>query len=226
MATNKLGEIVKELRILLAGRSNLLDSIVPPFLFVLINTLLGFGYAMWGSLAIAGIIALLRLRRGQTLWYAVGGIGGVILAILIVRLLGRDEGYFLPNLVVGAATMLACLASVLIRRPIVAFSSYVARRWPLAWYWHPRVRPAYSEVTWLWVAFFGLRFLLQITLFQNQAVGSLAVVNVVAGWPATVVLLAASYLYGTWRLANLKGPSVEEFKAGADPPWEGQKRGF
>jgi len=39
-------------------------------------------------------------------------------------------------------------------------------------------------------------------------------------------LLVISYLYGTWRLRHLKGPSVEEFKAGAEPPWTGQRRGF
>jgi hypothetical protein len=39
-------------------------------------------------------------------------------------------------------------------------------------------------------------------------------------------VLIASYLYGTWRLGTLGGPSVEEFKPGAEPPWEGQQRGF
>jgi len=39
-------------------------------------------------------------------------------------------------------------------------------------------------------------------------------------------LLVVSYLYGIWRLGNLEGPSVEEFKLGQEPPWEGQKRGF
>ena len=44
--------------------------------------------------------------------------------------------------------------------------------------------------------------------------------------PATMILLIVSYLYGTWRLRNLGGPSVEEFKSGTEPPWEGQQRGF
>jgi hypothetical protein len=108
----------------------------------------------------------------------------------------------------------------------VAWTSYIARRWPLDWYWHPQVRPAYSEVTWLWVAFFGLRLLLAFSLFQREATGALAVVQLVTGWPATIILLIISYLYGTWRLRNLGGPSVEEFKASAEPPWEGQRRGF
>jgi hypothetical protein len=46
------------------------------------------------------------------------------------------------------------------------------------------------------------------------------------GWPATILLLAVSYLYGTWRLRNLEGPSVEEFREETEPPWEGQQRGF
>jgi hypothetical protein len=122
--------------------------------------------------------------------------------------------------------VVGCLASVLAGRPLVAWTSYVARRWPLAWYWHPRVRPAYSEVTLMWVAFLTLRLLLQLLLFQEQSVGTLAVIQVVSGWPATIVLLVLSYLYGTWRLRHLRGPSVEEFKAGTEPPWEGQRRGF
>jgi hypothetical protein len=46
------------------------------------------------------------------------------------------------------------------------------------------------------------------------------------GWHFTVILLVISYLYGLWRLSQLKGPSIEEFKAGKQPPWQGQKRGF
>ncbi|MBN1859682.1 hypothetical protein JW848_10850 [Candidatus Bipolaricaulota bacterium] len=46
------------------------------------------------------------------------------------------------------------------------------------------------------------------------------------GWPAIILLLAATYLYGLWRLRTLGGPSVEEFKAGAPEPWSGQQKGF
>jgi hypothetical protein len=106
------------------------------------------------------------------------------------------------------------------------WTSHLARGWPLAWYRHPKVRPAYSEVTWLWAFFFAIRLLLQSALFQGAAPELLAVVNVALGWPATIVLLVVSYLYGNWRLRNLSGPSVEEFKQGAEPPWTGQQRGF
>jgi len=226
MASGKVRELLDEFRTVFAGRSNILDSILPPLLFLIINAFLDFSIAMWSSLALAGIITAVRLWRRQPLIYALGGVGGVALAVVIALLLGRNEGFFLPGIVTGALTVLLCLVSVVAGRPIVAWTSHIARRWPLDWYWHPRVRPAYSEVTWLWVLFFGLRLLLQLNLFRDAAAGLLAVVDLLTGWPATIVLLVISYLYGTWRLRTLAGPSVEEFQAGQEPPWEGQRRGF
>ena len=78
----------------------------------------------------------------------------------------------------------------------------------------------------MWVLFFGLRLLLQFNLFQGEAANLLGIVQILTGWPATIILLIVSYLYGTWRLRNLGGPSVKEFQSEAEPPWEGQQRGF
>ena len=223
---DKLREIVEELRMVLAGRSSLLDSILPPLFFGVLNVIWGVQVAIWASLGLAVAIAIYRLVRRQSLLYAFGGAGGVALAAAVAYLLGRAEGFFLPTIITGGITLLLALVSVLVGRPMVAYTSYVARRWPLDWYWHPKVRPSYSEVTWMWVVFFGLRLLLQFNLFQQEAASLLGIVQFLTGWPATILLLIASYLYGTWRLRNLGGPSVEEFKSGAEPPWEGQQRGF
>jgi hypothetical protein len=115
---------------------------------------------------------------------------------------------------------------VIVKRPLVALTSHLARGWPLKWYWHPRVRPAYGEVTLVWAVFFALRLAVQWFLFQEAEAAIFGLLSVLMGWPATIVLLVVSYLYGTWRLRNLGGPSVEEFEKGSEPPWEGQQRGF
>jgi hypothetical protein len=223
---DKVREVIEEFRSVMLGRGNLLDSIVPPLIFLLLNALLGFQAALWGSLVVGAAITGLRLIRGQSPLYALGGLAGAAVAVLLSWLLGREEGYFLPGIVTTAFTVLICLVSILARQPLVAWTSHLVRRWPLGWYWHPRVRPAYTEVTWLWLLFFGGRLALQIVLFRQEAAGLLAILNAISGWPTTIVLLMASYLYGTWRLRNLSGPSVQEFEAGAEPPWQGQKRGF
>jgi hypothetical protein len=87
----KIRELIEEFRTVVAGRSNLLDSILPPALFLLANGLLGFGYALWGALAAGALITALRLWRRQSLGYALAGLAGVGLAILVSRLLGRAE---------------------------------------------------------------------------------------------------------------------------------------
>jgi hypothetical protein len=72
----KLRELVEEFRAVFAGRSNLADSVIPPIIFLVVNPLLGFDYAVWGSLLISLLVSLLRLSRGQSLKYALGGLGG------------------------------------------------------------------------------------------------------------------------------------------------------
>jgi hypothetical protein len=223
--SNKARELLEEFRAV-AGKVGLLDTILPPIIFLLLNGLAGFTAAMFGALGLSVLIAILRLRRGQSLLYALAGMGSVGLAIALAYLLGSSEGYFLPGIVNGGLTVALALISLLIRKPMVAWTSYLARRWPLDWYWHERVRPAYTEVTLAWILFFALRLFWQVMLFQGQNVNQLAFVNALTGWPTTIVLLIVSYLYGTWRLARLGGPSVEEFRDGAPAPWSGQRRGF
>jgi hypothetical protein len=226
MSSDKVQELAEEFRNFVVGESNLADTVIPTIVFLIVNGILGFEYAMWTSLAMALLITAMRLRRRQPLQYAVGGVGSVLFAVLISRWTGRAEGFFLPAIANGALVFVVTLASVLLRRPLVAWTSYFARRWPLDWYWHPRVRPAYSEVTLAWAVIFGLRLWLQVILFRAREPERFAAFTVIGGWPTTIVLLVLSYLYGSWRLKTLRGPSVEEFKANAPPPWLGQQRGF
>lgn len=225
-ARSRFREIREELQTVFSGRIRLVDSLLPPLIFLIVNTIFGFQAALWGSLGIALLFVGFRLARRQPLLYALGGLGGVLLAVILARFVGSAEGYFLPGIVSGVFTTLLCLVSVALRRPLVAWTSYITRRWPLDWYWHSKVRPAYSEVTLAWALFFALRTLFQFGLFQDQAAGALGLFQLISGWPAIILLLLASYLYGIWRLGSLGGPSVEEFKAGAEPPWQGQSRGF
>lgn len=223
---NTLHELLDEFRTIVLGRNNLVDAILPPLLFALINTRFGFTPAMASALALALVFLIVRLLRRQTAWSALAGIGGVALALALVFLLDREEGFFLPGIVSSGGTALVAVLSNLVGFPMVAWTSALARRWPRAWYQHPRVRPAYADITWLWALYFGFKLLLQFSLFQNADPDRLAWLNLVLGWPGTVALLIVTYVYGTWRLRNLGGPSVEEFKQGAPPPWTGQQRGF
>jgi hypothetical protein len=223
----KLTEIREEFKSVFSGRgSRLLDSFIPLLVFLIANPLFGSTKALWAALGIAGLIAVFRIATRNNLLFSLGGIGGVLVAALFVNISGSESGFFLPGLISGAITVLVCILSLAFRRPLVAWSSFIARRWPLNWYWHPKVLPAYSEVTIIWALAFSARLALEYWLFQENALSALGASKVFLGWPYTILLLIGSYLYGLWRLTNLRGPSVEEFKAGKELPWEGQRRGF
>mgnify|MGYP005855501713 CR=1 FL=1 len=226
MENPKLKEITEELREVVLKRSNVFDSLLPPLLFLIINAIAGLNTAMYASLILGGLLTISRLVRRQPLIYALGGLAGAGAAYLISRFLGRAEGVFIPGIANGVLTVILCLVSVLVRRPVVAWTSFLARRWPLGWYWHERVRPAYSEVTMAWGVFFAIRTAIQYLLFVVKQIEILTLINFVAGWPAMILLLIASYLFGSWRLRNLHGPSVDEYISGTPPPWSSQQRGF
>ena len=215
-----------ELQSVVFGRHKIVDAILPPLVFVVVNAIGGLALAAVASLGTALLFTFFRLFKRQPVGYALGGMGGVIFALMIALVSGRAEGYFIPQLLTSSLTAGICVVTVLFRRPLVAFTSYLTRRWPLEWYWHPRIRPAYSEVTVIWGVFFGLRALAQFLLISGGEIDLAGLLNILLGWPALILLLIVSYIYGIWRLKNLAGPSVEEFQTEAPPPWEGQTRGF
>jgi hypothetical protein len=223
---SKTREVFDEFRAVVLRRAQLLDAILPPLVFLAVGALASTEAAMLAALITAATFVVVRALRRQPVTYALFGLGGSALAFLAARWLQRAEVFFLPDLVIHAGLAAVCLVSVAVRRPLVAWTSHIVRRWPRAWYWHARVLPAYQEVTLAWGAFFLLLALLQWILIQQQRITWLAAAGFLNGWPATVVLLIVSYLYGTWRLARLAGPSLAEFEAGSPPPWTGQRRGF
>lgn len=220
-----IAEIRQELRDTL-GRSGAVGGVLPPIAFLGLQPWLGVVGAATVSLIVAGLTIWVRAARGASLRFAVSGAAGAALAALFALRDDTSGSYFLPGIVSGAATTALLLVSIAIGRPVVAIASWVTRGWPLEWYRHPAVRPAYVLTTWLWVLFFGLRTLWQWILFLDENNAGLLVVRVVGGWPATVALLIATYALGRRQLRSLAGPSVEELVSGAPAPWVGQQRGF
>ncbi len=224
---DKIQELQEELKSVFSGRGiKLLDSLIPLIVFILGSQFLKLNTALLSALGTAVIITAYRLLQKENLVYALAGMGGVLVAAGVAALSGSQTGYFIPGLISGGITILVCVGSTVLKRPLAAWSSFITRRWPLDWYWHDKIRPAYTEVTLFWALAFGARTGLEYWLFQRQAVNALGAANIFLGWPYTILILVFSYLYGTWRLGTLKGPSVKEYLEGNGPPWESQKRGF
>jgi len=219
-------ELRAEIAELTSGRVGVADGVVPPLVFILVNTLAGLPAAAFAGVGSALLITVWRLTAKKPIRFAAAGLGGTILASLLALRSGSADAYFVPGIISGAVTTVVVVVSIVAGKPFVAWTSWLTRGWPLGWYWHPRVRPAYTWVSWLWAGFFGLRTTAQWSLYINGDTVALGVVRVLLGWPALAVLLVATYVLGRRRLIALAGPSVEEFESNDCEPWVGQARGF
>ncbi|SIR04025.1 DUF3159 domain-containing protein [Halanaerobium kushneri] len=217
-------EILEELRSVFLNKT--FDALLPPLVYAVSNSIFGLLPAVILAVTTALFNFTRRLIKKENWKYSLGGLVGVIFASSLAYLSNNASSYFIPALTSSSLFLLAALITLLVGKPLAAWASHLSRGWPLAWFWRDDVKPAYREVTIFWAIYFGLRLTIQLNLFFSEAVLNLAWVNIILGWPAISVVLIISYIYGVWRLNNLGGPGVDEFKKEKEPPWDGQKRGF
>jgi hypothetical protein len=222
--SNKSLEIWEELKSVLSGKT--FDAILPPIIYALADAIFGLTTAVIAAVGVALLLGVVRLLRKQAWQYAFGGLLAVGFAAGLALLTQNAANYFIPGLISSAVLLALAIGSLIIGKPLAAWASHLTRGWPLDWFWRADVKPAYREVTWMWLFFIAGRFVVQLSLFQQGQTGQLAWANTLLGWPVTIVVLVVSYIYGIWRLRKLGGPGVEEFQAGKEPPWKGQTRGF
>jgi hypothetical protein len=222
--SNKSLEIWEELKSVLSGKT--FDAILPPIIYALADAIFGLTTAVIAAVGVALLLGVVRLLRKQAWQYAFGGLLAVGFAAGLALLTQNAANYFIPGLISSAVLLALAIGSLIIGKPLAAWASHLTRGWPLDWFWRADVKPAYREVTWMWLFFIAGRFVIQLSLFQQGQTGQLAWANTLLGWPVTIVVLVVSYIYGIWRLRKLGGPGVEEFQAGKEPPWKGQTRGF
>ena len=221
---NKGKEILEELTSVLSGKT--LDAILPPLIFVIVNSIYGLTTAIMVALVISASFGVYRLIRKQSGLYALGGSLGILIAGGFAYLANNASNYFLPGIVTNAFVLILTVVTLIIDKPFAAYASHLTRGWTLDWFWRKDIKPAYREVTYMWSLFFLIRTIIQVTLFLSDNVDALVWANTIMGLPVTVAVLVLSYVYGIWRLRNLKGPGIDEYLENKTAPFRGQTRGF
>lgn len=222
----RFAELVEEFRTVMSARAQALDAMAPPLVFTVANAVFGLKIAAVVALAIALGVMIVRIARAQGWAYAAAGFLMTAFAAGSAWLARSSSVFFLPGIVSGAVLFAAALVSIIVKRPLAALSSHLTRGWHLDWYALDTVRPAYAEVTGAWTALIAGRLAVLVGLLLRGDEAALGWTAIALGWPAIVIVLAASYLYGIARLRSLGGPSVDEYRSHAEPPWTGQRRGF
>lgn len=217
-------DIIDEVKQFLTGKT--IDAIFPPIVYIVGNSLFGLKSGIILAISLAIILAGYRVFKKQSIIYALGGILGVVVASGLALISNNAANYFLPKILGSGILLLLSLISILLGRPLAALLSHLSRGWEFDWFLRKDIKPAYIEVTLVWSILFLFRMILQWVLFKRGNLTELGWASILLGFPATLVVLILTLIYGVWRLKNLGGPGIDEFREGKEPPWRGQVKGF
>jgi len=196
----------------------LVDSALSPAVFVGVNLAAGLKPAAIAALALAALIMLYRLAKRQDVTYAVGGVFGTGIAVVIALKTGSTEGFFWPKVLTNTGIFLALAASVVFKKPAIGFLMETVMQTPAKWWQHPRVRPALSEWTMVWALSAALKAVVYLLLILAGRDGALLGVSVAFGYPLTAVLGFGGYVYIRARLKRLGAPEMDAFRVPVPAP--------
>jgi hypothetical protein len=182
----------------IGGKRGLIDSGLPPIVFVLAFLISGrdLRTALIAALTSGAVVAILRLSRRQSLQQVMAGFFGVAISAFIASRTGKAEDFFLPGLLINAGYGLAMFVSIVVGHPLIGHLVALLGG-PRDWRRRADLRRRLTLATWIWVGVFWIRTAVQVPLYLAGAVAALGVTRVVLGLP---LYLAAVWL--TWRIVK------------------------
>jgi Protein of unknown function (DUF3159) len=178
------------------GPLGIAESALPAAAFVVTYTVSGQDTtaALIAALSLGVIFAVARIVRGQTVQFALAGLGGLALSAYVVSRTGKAEDFFLPGLLANAGYALAYLISIAVRWPLLGIIVASLRGGDMSWRKDPVQVRAYSRASWVWVALFSLRLAVQLPLYLASALTALGVARIAMGIPLFAVGIWLSWL--------------------------------
>ncbi len=179
----------------IGGWRGIVDSSAASLVFVVAYLVSGhrLDLAVWCAVATGVAVMVWRLARHQSVQQVLAGFLGVAVSAWLASRTGQAEDFFLPGLLINAAYAAAFLVSILVRWPLLGFVVGSLTGDPIGWHADAGLRRVYAAASWIWVAVFGLRLLVQVPLYLAGAVGLLGVAKIVLGWPLYLLGAYLSY---------------------------------
>ncbi|MFC7488497.1 DUF3159 domain-containing protein [Knoellia sp. CPCC 206453] len=143
--------------------------------------------AVWTAVAVAVVLAVVRLVQRSSLQHVFGAVIATGLAAFFAMRSGKAEDAFLPGMLISGAYLVGTLASILVKWPVVGFlvgagDPRVAED-PFGWRRDAGMVRVCSRLTWVLVALYVIRLSIQIPLYLAAQVEALGVAKIVLGWP-------------------------------------------
>jgi hypothetical protein len=181
------------------GTTGVLVTAAPPVSFVAAGALAGLA----AGIVVAGVVALaafgLRIARHEPLGGALAGLGVTAACATVAALTGQARAFFLLPTLLPAVILLACLASVVLRRPLTGLLLNRAAGGPADWRQHRGLVRVYDVTTLVAVAINLVNAALQAVFYAADEPAVLAAAHVATG-PVFATLVAATVVAVRRRL--------------------------
>lgn len=207
------------LRDAIGGPRGFIESLLPTLVFIVVFTWRhNLGEALTYSLGAAGVLIVARIVTRQRVTPAISGAVAVGIAAIFAQRTGEARNYFLPGLITNFAYSGALLMSV-VRFPRFSLSGeqFTAGPWPIPglmlgaflnegirWRDFAPRRRAYVRITWLWIALFSARLIVQAPLYLTDQIGALGAARIAMGVP-----LFALTVFASWSILRHVPPTPE-----------------
>ncbi|MFA7324828.1 MAG: DUF3159 domain-containing protein [Candidatus Nanopelagicales bacterium] len=181
----------------IGGWRGIIDSGLPTLVFVVayVVTSQNLGQSLVAAVASGILIAGWRLVRRESLAQIGAGFAGLLISAGFAKYTGKAGDFYLPGLLTNLAYGSVFLISIVVRWPLIGVFLGFFTSQGTAWRGIPIQRRALAAASWIWVAVFFGRLVVQVPLYLADAVTALGIVKVVMGWP---LFLAAAYF--TYRV--------------------------
>lgn len=178
----------------LGGWEASVDAALPPVAFVAGWLVAGnsVGWGVAAALAVGVAVAAYRWSRGARPRAVLLGLLGVAVAAVVVLRTGRAADFFLVQLATNAASGLAWIVSIVVRRPLLGIVVGTALRQRGRWRRDPDLLRAYGAASWVWVGQYAVRVGVFGALYAADAVVALAAARAALTWPLVAACVAVS----------------------------------
>jgi hypothetical protein len=176
------------------GIRGLVESILPPLLFLVVYTVTGqLAPSVLAPLGLAVVFIVARIVMRQPVMTAVVGALGVGVSAALALFSGRASDNFLPGLIINVVLLVVMVVSIVVRRPLIGVAAGLLTSDP-GWRADPaKVRVALIATV-LWAALPALRLAVEIPLYLADDAAGLAAMKLLLGIPPYAIVLWVTWL--------------------------------
>jgi hypothetical protein len=181
----------------IGGWRGLIDSGVPTAVFVVAYLVTGSNLrsSLIAALVAGGLIAVWRLIRREPLTQIGAGFVGLLFSAWFASRTQNASDVYLPGMLTNLGYGTAFLVSILVKWPLIGIAMGFLTGDGTAWRKDPVLRRVYAAASWIWVALFYSRLIVQTPMYLAGWVEVQGIVKIIMGYP---LFLAAAYF--TYRV--------------------------